>query len=401
MTRPIIYGASYDEEANLTKKVAQQYQKTLAKNDRVPELPLWRGQQEHNNFLKPNLLLAGAPLLTYSLADGLLHTHSELAVIGDAVTQDITQAMKNYFEIPRNRRVQAVHEPKEKSMRATIQTGLQALEIQDDFAFVTADLAFNQVSKHANKEFPANYHAHLELPSEQLLSNGLTKQYLNRNFQFPLQINGELHNCKEPNIYLLRNQEPLMNALNLIYDSRKGATSTTTTITNILTKIHAQTTIADWREATPALLQATKQLATHYATSRELRADITPLQEATYHLLGIQTNIQPTKTSLAEVFDIDSAYDLALADTLLRTNPHTHPHADAIQAFKLDELPRLQQKHPQLREDINSTRINNYLQAHGHPQLLNQDGSVHESYLQEHHLHQTPTTPPALIQAAE
>ena len=379
MTRPVIIGASYNKEKNLAQKVRKHYKKTTQPG-RVPEVAFWRGKHLFSDFLKPNFLINELPVLAYTAIEPVLNSQSELVVVGDEVSAAITRSMSNYFE----REIIAGYEPSAPTMHGTMQAGLDYLRRPDEFVFLASDLIFNQASKYTTQELTAD--VHLRLPSKQLIypQAGAGDWPLNRQFQFPLLVNGEEHDCKEPNVYVFKNKKRLHALTGAAFAARKGCDTRAQLVLHAAKQVVMNTPVSSYWQ----LVKSAGQEVVHARTTKQLSGRVGLSTQPVLDYLasiGLETSIS-LSDDFGDVFDVDSAWDLALANHQLATNPYLHSHADALEAYKQDEMPRLRERFKQLRPEVFAQDINTYVGLAGQPPLLTSDARVREEYVERYSL---------------
>ena len=370
MSRPILLAASNDKKENLAGAIKKQYNTTLARNDRRPEVGLWPGKHTFTNFYKANLLINGAPLITYSAADSLINTDSDIVTVGNEESHAIIKSMKNYFELNKHRRFK--YAPPTNKMSETIEATVNELDMSrgEHFVFQAADAPFNNASWYAKLSVSQVYHVVAYLPSKQAIHqnpNNPSAQTINRVYQLPVRFNGEEHDCKEPNTWIVSNHQPLITNLDSFYDARKGTKTKLGTATKFFWN-----TLKAHPTKLPAMTRAlSKAIRIGIETKRDGEIPHIPVEElqaAMYEVFDTRVAIRVAPGTIAEVFDVDSLDDYVLAPQLLQT--HGHRHADAIENWKLDELPKLQEQHPHLRPANQEAMINDYLTTHGFKPLF-------------------------------
>lgn len=369
MTRPILLAASYDKKENLAAAIKKHYNKTRYRNDRRPEVPLWPGEHTFTDFYKATFPINQAPLLAYSAADSLLNTDSDIITVGNKQTHAIIKSMKNYFSLHKRRFEYA---PPTNNLRETINAAITQLDIglNESFVFQATDTPLNNASRYAKLPVSKAYQVVAYWPSKQVIHqnpNNPSAQAINRVYQFPLRINGEEHNCKESNTWILRNHPAVIDNLNHAFNARKGTKTKKGTMIKFLWN-----TLKAHPTKLPAMTRAVgKALNIYQEARRDGAPPYIPIQEAqaaTYEVFDIRAAIRVAPGELGEVFDVDSADDLVLANQIIHT--HGHPHADAIESWKQDEFPKLYKQHPQLHPANQAATINNYLTTHGHKPIF-------------------------------
>lgn len=390
MSRPIIIGASYDIRSSLHEDVRKQLRKTRKKNDRIPELALWRSPK---GFVKSNLTLNNAPLLAYAVIPAVLSTDSPIAVVGDQATQDITNSIAEYFSV--QDRLFAAPErytsADELTLSNTWSKGWNALGNPSGFVFATGDRPFGSLGRDVLVQQDSGYDVVVPLQSKQELYPRFSQlsenaSLLNRCFQARVRLDGVSLDVKEPNVYIIeKNAGNVINMIDDFYALRKGGADEKSTVFQIAKFVYSRAAQASTRAkllgSTVGLLATS---AYDYVREAELGVRTKSLANITNHLYGVSAKAIPAKPSLGAWFDVDSAFDFAIASKLLHERAETNYFQEEISDWAQASINHLRARNIILDPVVSAAQLNRYVTQFGEVPLVDNQGYVSKQYQEKY-----------------
>ncbi len=330
-TKPdcIIISAGYDEFPSRKSAVEEAVWGAAwyaAKGKECISANIYRFKPEENGFSCnkfTDCLLHGVPLIVYALCNlaDLNREGIECRVIGNKHVKAIVGVFNKLFG------TNYKHVQEGKSIGENIRLASRDFSNNALFAFVPADLPFfyDLCSALQDAGIKKAY-AVMDFNAKENFEP--ENNFWPRNYYFPFR-DKRVYITKEPNLIIGKFKEINLNAFDLMYSNRKHG------------KYILATTKALLRSPLNLIgvLPTLTGILFSYFGLAKVPISRAPLQAAGKVLTKKPIIVKARHNDVTRLMDVDSWYDLALAQAML--SPETYPHWKMIEQFKQQGMPEL------------------------------------------------------------
>ena len=295
---------------------------------------IYRFEPEENGFgcnKFTDCLLHSIPLIVYVLCNfaDLNKEGIECRVVGNKYVKDIVGIFNRLFG------TNYKHVQEGKSIGENIHLASKDFPKDTLFAFIPADLPFfyDLYSAIIDEDIKKAY-AVMDFNAKENFEP--ENNFWPRNYYFPFR-DKRAYKTKEPNLIIGKLKEIDLNAFDLMYSNRK----------------HGKYILATAKAMLKSPLNLIEVLPTltgilfSYLGVAKVPISRTPLQIAGKVLTKKPIIVKARHNDVTRLMDIDSWYDLALAEALL--SPETYPYWKMAERFKQEGMPELRKAIPYYR----------------------------------------------------
>lgn len=295
---------------------------------------IYRFEPEENGFgcnKFTDCLLHSIPLIAYALCNfaDLNKEGIECRVVGNKYVKDIVDVFNRLFG------TNYKHVQEGKSIGENIHLASKDFPKDALFAFIPADLPFfyDLYSAIIDEDIKKAY-AVMDFNAKENFEP--ENNFWPRNYYFPFR-DKRAYKTKEPNLIIGKLKEIDLNAFDLMYSNRK----------------HGKYILATAKAMLKSPLNLIEVLPTltgilfSYLGVAKVPISRTPLQIAGKVLTKKPIIVKARHNDVTRLMDIDSWYDLALAEALL--SPETYPYWKMAERFKQEGMPELRKAIPYYR----------------------------------------------------
>ena len=305
-----------------------------AKGKKCISANIYRFRPEENGFgcnKFTDCLLHSVPLIVYALCNfaDLNKEGIECRIVGNKHVKAVVDVFNELFG------TNYKHIQEGKSIGENIHLASQDFPKDALFAFVPADLPFFYNHPLAFQD-PDIKKAYIIMDFNAKENFEPENNFWPRNFYFPFRDKSTFI-TKEPNLVIGKFRKINLNAFDLMYSNRKHG------------KYILATTKALLRSPLNLIgvLPTLTGILFSYLGVAKVPISRAPLQIAGKVLTKKPIIVKARHNDVTRLMDIDSWYDLALAEALL--SPETYPHWEIVEQFKQEGMPELKSAIPYYR----------------------------------------------------
>ncbi len=354
-TPPLIIAASYNKECDGPQGIITEYKTEVGRGRVYPNHYIKRWNTEEVKFLWH---LCGVPMVAYAYVSALRSEEAtDIAIVGNKAVGSLVELLNEEFK-PQDKRFVFAHEGDSWSLRSTVTKGVEAAMIEKDggYGMVCGDIPlFYDYDALLSDTDADTYDAVLDLNGfENIFKGQEWPGHFPRYYHWNVNTPDGDRAVKEPNCYMLRRVQPVMDIMEETYATRKTGRSSGIAgmlARECLWKRRAETWSYLWAHERRNLFQLAKDTVPFLfrkAFDPDVRfsgRNLNPTEDTVSYLLSIGTGatmrVKARHHDPGRIEDVDSIEDWMILHAMLSRDNAVYPHMEDIHRVRSEVMPKL------------------------------------------------------------